>query len=515
MGKHDGENHSRWYDICGSRNNYLLTFKYTGPLRIYRVLEVSFLNSGDTLRPILAKSQCWCVDGESKFVLKIAYDSYYRIELPNTCAEDNDKVDELKRVFAKVLQFEVTPCPFKRGFTVELPEKSTEPVKKRPWRPRPQSQLNSNREYDLEHEDAGHKSSISSRAVTESDGNEPATLQDTDSVMEGSLTIKANSQNDGEVCKPIDGEDQGTENVAAHVIDCEPDRLDLLKTPTRPKSLKASRAITAPPQLTLRTTPPSNSSSNAATRHSTRVQSPSVSSSMESFHSFHSPISPLPPSPPYSTPSSPTLSTCDDDTIQVHRVRSQKGNTLDPTLNRDSPKQWIMTPRLLESEAQAESSPPLPQTPTLISDTASQGEDSWSEAITPSPRTQLRHRRSSRRRAPSPLPAPANIYSPSARLSGHHLTTAILQKTCSLLLGPPVQLVALMLNIARKIAQGSYCGFSFGTGESGQRIPCSWDFSDTEDDEVWNEDDYGVSLGNVSSSKILKAKEAGGSWEID
>ena len=476
---------------------------------------MSFLNSGNTLRPILAKSQCWCVDGESKFVLKIGHDSYYRIELPNTCAEEKDKVDELKRVFAKVLQFEVTPCPFKRGFTVELPERSTEPVKKRPWKPRPQSQLNSEQEYELEHEDAGHIPSISSRAVTENDGIEPATLQDIDRVIEGSVAINLNSQNNGEACKPIDGEDQGPENVAADVIDREPDRLDLLKTPTRPKSLKASRAITAPPQLTLRTTPPSNSSSNATTGHSTRLQSPSVSSSMESFHSFHSPISPLPPSPPYSMPSSPTLSVCNEDTIQVHRVRSLKADTLDPTLTGDSSKQWIMTPTLLESDSQAESSPPLPQTPTLISDTASQGEDSWSEAITPSPRTQLRHRRSSRRRAPSPLPAPANIYSPSARLSGHHLTTAILQKTCSLLLGPPIQLVALMLNIARKIAKGSYCGFSYGTGESGQRIPCSWDFSDTEDDDMWNEDDYGVSLGNVSSSKILKAKEVGGSWEID
>ena len=469
---------------------------------------MSFLNSGDTLRPILAKSQCWCVDGESKFVLKIGYDSYYRIELPNTCAEENDKVEELKRVFAKVLQFEVTPCPFKRGFTVDLPERSTEPVKKRPWKPRQQPQLNSEQDYQLEHEDAGHKSSISDRVVTENDGIEPATLPDTDSALKGGVAIKVNSQKDGE--------DQGTADVAAHVIDCEPDRLDLLKTPTRPKSLKASRAITAPPQLTLRTTPPSNSLSNAATRHSTRVQSPSVSSSMESFHSFHSPISPLPPSPPYSTPSSPTLSTCDDDeTIQVHRLRSKKGNTLDPTLSRDSPKQWITTPTLRESEAQAESPPPLPQTPTLISDTASQGEDSWSEAVTPSPQTQLRHRRSSRRRTPSPLPPPANIYSPTARLSGHHLTTAILQKTCSLLLGPPIQLVALMLNIARKIAKGSYCGFSFGTGESGQRIPCSWDFSDTEDDEIWDEDDYGVSLGNVSTSKNLKTKEVGGSWEID
>ena len=476
---------------------------------------MSFLNSGNTLRPILAKSQCWCVDGESKFVLKIGHDSYYRIELPNTCAEENEKVDELKRVFATVLQFEVTPCPFKRGFTVDLPERSTEPVKKRPWKPRPQPQLNPEREFELEHEDAGYKSSISNRVVTEMDEIEPEAIQDTNGVIEDSMTIKPNGQKDRKACKSIDSEDQSTANVAAHVVDCGPDRLDLSKTPTRPKSLKASRAITAPPQLTLRTTPPSNPSSNTASRHSTRVQSPSVSSSMDSFHSFHSPISPLPPSPPYSTPSSPTLNACDEDTIQNHRVRSLKGDRLDPTLSRDASQQWIIKPTPLESESQAESSPPLPQTPTLISDTASQGDDSWSEAVTPSPRTQLRQRRSSRRRAPSPLPAPANIYSPSARLSGHHLTTAILQKTCSLLLGPPVQLVALMLNIARKIARGSYCGFTFGTGESGQRIPCSWDFSDTEDDDVWDEDDYGVSLGNVSTSKILKAKEVGGSWEID
>ena len=72
-----------------------------------------------------------------------------------------------------------------------------------------------------------------------------------------------------------------------------------------------------------------------------------------------------------------------------------------------------------------------------------------------------------------------------------------------------------MLNIARKISNGSYCGFSFGTGESGQKIPCSWDFSDTEEEEMWAEDDFGISLGNVTSSKPTKSREVGGSWEID
>lgn len=343
----------------------------------------------------------------------------------------------------------------------------------------------------------------------------PVDSGESDSAMDGSVVTRANGVTEGEIWNTTDGQDEHVADIAAHSLEGDPSRLDLLKTPTRPKSLKAARATTAPPQLTLRTTPPSYTSSEAVTAQGTREQSPSHSSSIESFHSFHSPISPLPPSPPCSRPSSPTLHVCSDKDIQVHRTRNPKGDTLDSILTSQSARQWVVTPTILDSASQAESSLPLPQTPTLMSDTASQGEEFWSEAITPSPRTQLRHRRATRRRAPSPLPAPSNLYSPSARLSGHHITTAILQRTCSLLLGPPVQLVALMLNIARKIANGSYCGFSFSTGESGRRIPCSWDFSDTEDEEVWEEDDYGVSLGNVTTSRTTTAKEVGGSWEID
>ena len=376
-----------------------------------------------------------------------------------------------------MLQFELTPCPFQRGFTVELPQRSTTLIKKRPWKPRQQSHLPLEPTPALKLEDIQGQDETrrSSSVVLENDEIVVSASDGPDSVPEESVTSEAPS---------------------------------LVRTPTRPKSLKAGRAITAPPQLTLRATPPSDTATGI------HEQSASLSSSMESFHSFHSPISPLPPSPSCSTPS-PTIHVHDDDTLEVHRTRSQKSKAMNQVLTNDSATSWMLTTTSMTANLERESSPPLPQTPTLISDTASQGEDSWSEAMTPSPRTQLRHRRSLRRRTPSPLPPPANIYSPSARLSGHHLTTALLQKTCSLLLGPPVQLVALMLNIARKISNGSYCGFSFGTGESGQKIPCSWDFSDTDDEEVWEEDDFGISLGNITSSKSTKGREVGGSWEID
>lgn len=77
-----------------------------------------------------------------------------------------------------------------------------------------------------------------------------------------------------------------------------------------------------------------------------------------------------------------------------------------------------------------------------------------------------------------------------------------------------------MLNIARKIASGSYRGFTFGHGAEGQRIPCSWDFSDAESGESpWEEDDFGVPIRTAASvqERVTRGegKEAGGSWEID
>ncbi|KAK5705354.1 hypothetical protein LTR97_002472 [Elasticomyces elasticus] len=89
----------------------------SGPLQIYRVPgSVSFLHSGSLLHAILPRSQCWCVDGVSKFTMRVLPDTYYRIELP---ASDVEKVEELKAVLAKVLFYERTACPFNRGVEEE------------------------------------------------------------------------------------------------------------------------------------------------------------------------------------------------------------------------------------------------------------------------------------------------------------------------------------------------------------------------------------------------------------
>ncbi|KXH39695.1 hypothetical protein CNYM01_11583 [Colletotrichum nymphaeae SA-01] len=107
-----------------------------GPFRIYRTGSVAFLNCGSALQPMLPKSQCWALaEDSSKFVLQIRRPNYWRIEIPVTNADEQELAAALKGVWDQILQFEKTECPFKRSFTVILPEKPKTPVKKRPWTP--------------------------------------------------------------------------------------------------------------------------------------------------------------------------------------------------------------------------------------------------------------------------------------------------------------------------------------------------------------------------------------------
>lgn len=103
-----------------------------GQLELYRVPgSVSFLKSGTLLHAVLPKSQCWCVDGVSKFVVRASPETYYRIEVPGETAEDLKLVEGLKETLKKVLSYEKAPCPFARTFTVDLPQETPEPKKKR------------------------------------------------------------------------------------------------------------------------------------------------------------------------------------------------------------------------------------------------------------------------------------------------------------------------------------------------------------------------------------------------
>ncbi|KAJ5753898.1 uncharacterized protein N7511_008051 [Penicillium nucicola] len=109
----------------------------TAPLRLEKVHgSTAFLKCGNVVHAILKNSQCWCVDGVSKFVLRIRPLTYYRIEIPYETENDQSLVGELRTALPTVLRYEVTPCPFKRAFTVELPSDVMAPRRKKAWRPK-------------------------------------------------------------------------------------------------------------------------------------------------------------------------------------------------------------------------------------------------------------------------------------------------------------------------------------------------------------------------------------------
>lgn len=176
-----------------------------GPMEIYRVPgSVSFLHSGALLHAILPRSQCWCVDGVSKFAFRVLPDTYYRIELPGETEQARQEVEKLKVTLQKVLFYERTPCPFARTFSVEVPElpevrkkrrKSSGPAKKwkldraYSWKPEgwvpPQRGGEHSRSASITGSSAGSEDDSDSASVREqSSGNKTPAEEDESSASE-------------------------------------------------------------------------------------------------------------------------------------------------------------------------------------------------------------------------------------------------------------------------------------------------------------------------------------------
>ncbi|GKT89964.1 hypothetical protein Ct61P_07814 [Colletotrichum tofieldiae] len=143
------------------------------------------------------------------------------------------------------------------------------------------------------------------------------------------------------------------------------------------------------------------------------------------------------------------------------------------------------------------------------------------------------------RRALSPLPTAANLFATTNTQARHHplrsrlelvrrIPMAIVSKTCEVLLGPPSHLIALMLQVAAKIAAGQWRGMMFGFGEGGETIPVQWDYSDDEYDSWGENDDFYLSQVESSrASSIIggddgdsdaatdNANGTGRGWEVD
>ncbi|CAD0083093.1 unnamed protein product [Aureobasidium vineae] len=471
------------YDGEGDASTSLL---WTSPTErtmaaeIYRVPgSVAFLHSGSLLHAILPRSQCWCVDGVSKFAMRVLPNTYYRIELPGTTQEDLEHVEQLKKTLAKVLYYEKTACPFQRGFGEDLPEMPSrnsrrlsrefiEPAKRwrldKVWRPEG---------ADLEEPQLLHPDRSKSRSTSRSD-TERSELED---------SVK--SEEEG-------GKEQDTRPASRG------DKTSQLSGPFPSKRLAAMRSVTAPPQLSLESSPPSRV--NKVRKMAGIFDQTARDTAPPLARPLSSALVPRLPSTPESPLYSPDYHIHEDVTsdeqpnsTQIRPVTVMVEETKDPSLREplilveqigdetelntteDStysnlPKQAdaTVTQTLLPEESQEQAPPPQPS---------------------PQPPSQQQH--------PGPLSPKTHLYSPNK-----NLPALLVRKTCALFLGPPANLVATMLRIAaRLVASGALnlaepafhdmfaaggaaaAATAVGRMRGHRRVPGSWDLSD--DDEDW------------------------------
>ncbi|OIW26382.1 hypothetical protein CONLIGDRAFT_683368 [Coniochaeta ligniaria NRRL 30616] len=330
-----------------------------GQFRIYRAPgSVAFLSCGSALQPILPKSQCWCVDeASSKYVLQIRRPQYWRIEVPVGSQDETRRALELREVLGQILQFEKTECPFKRGFTVELPERPQTPVKKRPWTPvsrrsstvlpptpvTPADIMPIQGARDEVPQSPLAKSAVSilEEDITVSDGEAqipsagppeaPEKRQEGDSALAGTV--------------------EGAVSALEHIVQEQKDADVAHKSPrlAKPSGFQANRSVTAPPQLTLITAPPSNPASAKVAPEEVAVQEAvtertlsrsTTASSDGSFHSVESWTSagaPLPPSPPLTASGSPKALPYSQQYLYVPKKAHQQ-DTSDRTITPNTPR---------------------------------------------------------------------------------------------------------------------------------------------------------------------------------
>lgn len=631
-----------------------------GPFRIYRAPgSVAFLNCGSALQPILPKSQCWCIDEvNSKFILQIRRPNYWRIELPVSDPEDQRRAEALRGVFDQILQFEKTECPFKRSFTVDLPERPQTPVKKRPWTPirRPLSAASA-KEVDF-------TMSPSSSQTTCNSLSTPAQRGDNENIMEAADLTRRNSNSSvspgpaltsrrlrrSENRRVVDDENRLTWPLADNRLRCAGQDIQPPRSPAVPyaenqilpineelvqpvspahihpersdKELEyvagsqnncvpglskasengaplpddgvvyqlhegtgyqgdhrkarlrrragfaAMRSFTSPPGLihametreTMKQSPapqladsllPATAPNNGIPQSTCEIESsrPPLMrrESEDSFHSvesWHSREAPAPPSPITSRSPSPNRPFNDD--LKLRRADSgEKGlNELDELRDHDAKVFWDTasdqgSETSEQSVATAPDHIPRSESDTFSDISAPNGDCGTYSARASSRRPIPSHRTTTssisvRRRALSPLPPAANLFSPTSTSDRRQtyrgrletvkkLPLTIIAKTCEMIMGPPSHLITLMLKVAARIAAGQWRGLVYGYNDHGEQIPVQWEYSDGEFSD-WSDDEpyMGSHCGDRQSLADTGVRERGDaslddsqSWGVD
>nr|KMM71020.1 hypothetical protein CPAG_07327 [Coccidioides posadasii RMSCC 3488] len=435
------------------------TIAAIGALRIENIAgSAAFLKSGNVVYALLKNCQCWCVDARSTFVLRIRKLTYYRIEFPHESEEDVKKVAEWKLVLSSIIRYEITPCPFKREFSVELPEEAKTPKKKRAWRPKTMAGLPV-RPFDFE-------GSLSSEDREPSDFGSIGYDTDEQSERGGSLppsTTRCSSR-------------------------------DRRSSPIRIPKRSSFRVVSEPaPKFESLL---ARFESESETVNDARDGSAGVASSASSFHSVSDASVSPPPSPPYSTPPSPRGSACEPSPcviLKTSHTRDNSAATIVPDTTHDSGP--------LRPPSMALSDPPKPLTSCEPGDLFPRVQTrNGLEVPIENPNSIIRRRiRASRQRSFSPLPPSSTLFTPAPKSPVNNLIDAIFEKTYTFVLGPPIHLLLMFLRLAAEMAAKDNNRGPAGPG-SGKFPTQPETMSDTDDS--FSEDDFGNPLSPIASANL-------------
>lgn len=541
--------------------------------------------------------------------------------MPIEDPEDQQRAEELREVLDKILQFEKTECPFKRTFTVDLPEQV--PVTILPWTPRSQPIIPSDDVASVS-STGSRRSSFVGRASTPTPLNNsrqhaeiptspmpsrPASaascvVPTTISLYEeygmsidplqpkgtGATGHTESSTKPLEVVpeRPTDSDfldpfrssfpesysspsfstDSGlhTTHDGSSILSSSPTQDDAsiyelhegsgnrggrMKARLRRRTggFTTTRSATMPPHLmpTIDRAKPTSSASrdpllrsasettrkpivhNVDASRSTEkknkseprplqpshpqrsAQQPQLlrRDSEESFHSvesWHSSGAPLHPSPPTSHAESFVESrreSNETDTLSVEGSKMNKSSQSRGT----SPMPCAWESDSDDDSGTSDESKALDANPTgeLNTQTSIETKGTLPAASVPQRPFVPRHRATTssisvRRRALSPLPPAANLFTPASTMERRpyrsrletvrNLPMAIITKTCEMIMGPPSSLIRLILKVAAKIASGQWRGLVYGYSEDGEEIPVQWDYSEGEFSDWSDDEDY-------------------------
>lgn len=375
------------------------------PLRLQNVHGLTvFLKCGGVVHAILKNSQCWCVDGESTFVLRVRPLTYYRIELPSSTENNENYVLQLKDVLPTILRYEITPCPFKRGFTVEIPEEAKIKKRRKAWRPK------------------GRRESA------------PAS----------STVSQGSNSKDEEGCKGISVMKRGS---ACTVLETIPDENQLLSPTSVPEGWDIpQRSVTDTQSLQTLLARFDNTKTESQVDPDT-----SYSSSVNSFHSIDGYMRPEFSARSTSTsPSSVDHNELDQD---QHYEAGKFFKDVDYSDNRPSTSysdgSLCQAPQSPMTRRKPESKPlEIPATSTENPSSLSPIEtnkDTMSREF-------RRRAKASTQREISPMSPPSTLRRSSP--SRKNDAKSIVQKTCTVVLVPSVQLLIILIHIAAQIVIG-------------------------------------------------------------